>query len=306
MERNAATSDVGKDFRGTTAPINANAPAGVFRRYWRSTEVADIDFLTATYTPAQVNCHFHHGFTISVVEEGVLPLLIKQHRFDVHRGDVLLLGPEVPHGFACTHYDGLCRYKTLTRPLCNLPPWLGKALAREYNSVCVITDCQLWGLFLETVRKAELGEAPDAHFLQELCGNLLSDIANNTLFKFDVKSPHIRLVKKYLDQNYSGNSTIRELSDAVGLSSRHFTRLFKQELGMPPHMYINQLRVNKAREMLGKRRNMAGIAYELGFSDQSHFSKTFRKLTGVSPARYASFPAGAEQFTRKHSPLKKG
>ncbi len=267
--------------------METEVPKGhISKKYWRAKEAAGLDFLTASYAPAPVDCHFHHGFTISAVEMGVLPLVVRDLHIDLHPGEVLLLGPEVPHSFDIARATSGCRYRTLTRALYNLAPWLERALARELNSICRISDRSLSDAFLGSLRSVESGERRDVHLLHELSRGLLSDISKNTLFRFDVRSPNIRAVKAYLDANYARVPDIRELSDVGGLSPRHFIRLFKEEFGMTSHHYLNQLRINKAREMLGMGDSMLRIAYDLGFSDQSHFSKTFSKITGVSPARY--------------------
>lgn len=257
------------------------------KKYWRAKEAAYLDFLTASYAPASVNCHFHHGFTISAVETGVLPLVVRDLSINLGPGEILLLGPDVPHGFGGGSAGG-CSYRTLTRALVNLAPQLEKMLACELNSVCRISDRSLWDVFLSHIKIAEQGKTRDLRFLNDLCRGLLSDISKNVVFKFDVRSPSIRAVKAYLDGNYARAPGIRELSGAVSLSPRHLTRLFKEEIGVTPHGYLNQLRINKAKGMLSMGRPMLRIAYDLGFSDQSHFSKTFSKLTGVSPARYVA------------------
>lgn len=269
--------------------METEVPGGhISKKYWRAKEAVNFDFLTAYYAPAPVDCHFHHGFTISAAEIGELPLVVRDLHINLSPGEILLLGPDVPHSFGAARGAGGCRYRTLTRTLCNLAPQLGKMLSRELNSVCLISDHSLWGAFLNHIRIAEQGELRDLRFLNELCRGLLSDISKNVVFKFDVRSPSIRAVKAYLDGNYARVPDIRELSGAVSLSPRHLTRLFKEEIGVTPHSYLNQLRINKAKEMLGMGRPMLRIAYDLGFSDQSHFSKTFSKLTGVSPARYVA------------------
>ena len=91
---------------------------------------------------------------------------------------------------------------------------------------------------------------------------------------------------RYMEDNYMSSISIEELSKVVNLSPFHFTRLFKQEAGMSPHAYITQLRVNRAQDLILRGESLLGIAYELGFADQSHFSRTFLKLTGVSPVKF--------------------
>ncbi len=81
---------------------------------------------------------------------------------------------------------------------------------------------------------------------------------------------------------------LSELADEFGLSQYHFARLFKQAIGFPPHEYQIQLRISRARMLLVKRPDVriAEIACELGFTDESHFRRHFRRIVGVTPAQY--------------------
>jgi AraC-like DNA-binding protein len=71
----------------------------------------------------------------------------------------------------------------------------------------------------------------------------------------------------------------------AGLSTHHFARAFKQTVGLPPHGYVLQRRIEHAQKML---RNtdlpMSEIALSAGFSDQSHLARHFRRMTGMSPS----------------------
>jgi transcriptional regulator GlxA family with amidase domain len=75
------------------------------------------------------------------------------------------------------------------------------------------------------------------------------------------------------------------LAEIAQLSVHHFARAFRQSLGIPPHNYIVQRRVEHAQQML---RNtdlpLSEIAIEAGFTDQSHLARHFRTITGVSPS----------------------
>ena len=93
----------------------------------------------------------------------------------------------------------------------------------------------------------------------------------------------IELIEDRLAEKIS----LDDLAHAVGMSAFHFSRRFKAAFGIAPHAYVMHSRVAKAQEML-RRRKIAQkvIALECGFSDQSHFCNTFRRITGTSPMAY--------------------
>jgi AraC family transcriptional regulator len=83
--------------------------------------------------------------------------------------------------------------------------------------------------------------------------------------------------------------TIGEIAQAAGLSPFHFARQFKVATGHPPHEYLVRLRVDRAQDLLrrhGGKWTMAAIAQESGFSDQSHLSRHFKRVLGVTPGEF--------------------
>jgi AraC family transcriptional regulator len=83
--------------------------------------------------------------------------------------------------------------------------------------------------------------------------------------------------------------TIDELAGAAGLSRFHFARQFKAATGHPPHEYLVRLRVDRAQELQrqhGRSWNLAAVAHEVGFSDQSHLTRQFKRVVGVTPGEF--------------------
>jgi len=92
-------------------------------------------------------------------------------------------------------------------------------------------------------------------------------------------------VCEYIDSHLQENIALDVLAEIAQLSVHHFARAFRQSLGIPPHNYIVQRRVEHAQQLL---RNtdlpLSEIAIVAGFADQSHFARHFRTITGVSPS----------------------
>jgi AraC-like DNA-binding protein len=91
---------------------------------------------------------------------------------------------------------------------------------------------------------------------------------------------------EYLDAHFLENVTLSELSDIAGLSVFHFLRLFRATAGLPPHAYLIQRRIDYARGLLSQGFPIVHVGLEAGFADQSHFTRWFMKIVGVTPGHY--------------------
>jgi AraC family transcriptional regulator len=97
----------------------------------------------------------------------------------------------------------------------------------------------------------------------------------------------LRQVTEFIHDNLSGSITVTDMANLLEMGPCHFARAFKESTGMSPHQYVLRRRIERALQMLKEtRESLAGVAYELGFSSQGHFSTVFRKAVGVSPSEY--------------------
>ncbi len=92
---------------------------------------------------------------------------------------------------------------------------------------------------------------------------------------------------QYIETHYGNKVALEQLAEAVNLSPSYLSRIFKQETGTPFHIYLNQVRVDKSKELLLQRGlRLIDIAVAVGFEDQSYFTKVFKRYVGVTPNQY--------------------
>ncbi|MBD2020376.1 helix-turn-helix transcriptional regulator [Leptolyngbya sp. FACHB-36] len=90
----------------------------------------------------------------------------------------------------------------------------------------------------------------------------------------------LEYIQCYLDQDIK----LVDLAELVGMSQYHFCRLFKQSMGVAPHQFVLQQRIERAKELLQQKElAIADVALLSGFKNQSHFTTLFRKFTAVTP-----------------------
>jgi AraC family transcriptional regulator len=100
-------------------------------------------------------------------------------------------------------------------------------------------------------------------------------------------TPRLRRVLDYIHAHLGGDLGLAELAGVAGLSPQRFSAAFRAATGETPHRYVTRERVRAARRLLAQpHKPLAAIAFELGFSSQSHFTHTFHRLTGTTPSRF--------------------
>ena len=89
------------------------------------------------------------------------------------------------------------------------------------------------------------------------------------------------------ETNFDRPIRLDEVANAVRMSTSHFSHAFSGSVGEPPARYLRRYRVKRAQEMmLSTRKSLSEIALNCGFADQSHLTRTFRRMVGVSPAAW--------------------
>jgi AraC family transcriptional regulator len=100
-----------------------------------------------------------------------------------------------------------------------------------------------------------------------------------------LSSLQLREIVEYIHINLAEEVTITNLAEHVNLSAFHFARLFKNSLGLSPHQYVLQNRIERAKKLITAEAgcSLTDIALQVGFYDQTHFGKAFKRTIGVSP-----------------------
>jgi AraC family transcriptional regulator len=94
----------------------------------------------------------------------------------------------------------------------------------------------------------------------------------------------MRRATEFLEANLDGSINLRQVAEICDLSLSHFARAFKQTFHKPPYQWLLERRIEKARDLLlDSRLHLADIAFQCGFTDQSGFNRSFKKIYGTTP-----------------------
>ena len=132
------------------------------------------------------------------------------------------------------------------------------------------------------------------------CESLVINLAEILLLRHSTASPgttllplgglsrnQARRVLEYIEANLSRHLTLRTLSEIADLSLHHFARMFKQTVGVAPHRYVLERRLERAKTMLrSAKTSLVEIGLSTGFDSQSHFTSTFHRMVGLTPTQF--------------------
>ena len=97
----------------------------------------------------------------------------------------------------------------------------------------------------------------------------------------------LQQVVDYIHAHLDRDLSLKELAAIVQMSAHYFSQLFKQSTGITPHQYVIRCRIERAKELLMQRKlTISDVAKVVGFVDQSHFHRHFKRLVGITPKTF--------------------
>lgn len=122
-----------------------------------------------------------------------------------------------------------------------------------------------------------------AHLLRHYCVQKLSQ----GMVSGGLPKSKLRQVLEYIDAHLYQDLTLTELAAIAQISPNYFATQFKQSTGQSPHQFVIRQRIERAKELLvAEKGAIADVAYQVGFAHQSHFTRHFKRLVGVTPKQF--------------------
>ncbi|MGL5270432.1 MAG: AraC family ligand binding domain-containing protein [Selenomonadaceae bacterium] len=252
-----------------------------------------IDLLQAEYFQQHFNRHSHDGYAFGIITGGQLDFFYQHKNWHAIPGSINLTVPGEVHDGQAKDTNGWS-YRMIY-----LPARLLQEAARQLTG----RDTLPWFL------PGCIDQSPLA-FSLSILHNCLADPAIDVLQKesallywltafieaygeenlptFHLGQEPLAISRSlaYLQENFTQPISLQALADIAKLSKYHLLRTFVKVVGMPPHLYQQQLRIQKAKVLLAAGNSAAAVAIDTGFVDQSHFSRQFKKITGLTPSLY--------------------
>ena len=268
-------------------------PTAEQTKFWLAQDVGNVELLRATYITHSFTRHVHEGFAIGIIEGGAEAFYYRGAMHVASAGSIVLINPgEVHTGHAAGQtgwtYRMLYPEADLLRQAASNVA--GRPRDIPYFPQPIIKDAYLTGLIRNLHIVLEQSVSPlerQTHFLETL-GQLVLRHADDRPSAAPPTGEHraVKRARTYLEGHYPENVSLIQLAEVSDLSPFHLTRIFSQTVGLPPHAYLTQVRISRAKSLLQQGWSIAQVAFETGFADQSHLTRHFKRIVGVTPGQF--------------------
>jgi len=252
--------------------------------------------------PARYSCNWDKGrildeFDIVYITNGNGSFVSRGETHSIKPGSVFFLFPGVKHWYSPSKETGWDDY------------WVGfkgkyaEALYKEgfINEEDPVLQIGLHDTLIRHFTNIfELARKESAGYHMKISAQIVMLLAEILSLQKQQSQPSrseliIDKARLIFEENVFGNISIEEVAVRLQTGTAHFRELFRDYTGMSPYQYYLHLKINIAKELLSTcEHSVKEIAFMLKFDDQYHFSKLFKKKTGVPPSRWAGTRAGCE------------
>ena len=266
---------------------------GECTRIWRADDLGDVELLHARYISYSFAKHTHEGVAIGVIEDGAESFYYRGAIHTAPAGHIVVFNPNEAHTgeganergwrFRMFYLDAVL-LKKAAEDVAGKPrdiPFFSSPTIQNGETATMLRNLHIslegGGTALERQSRFlwTFAQIAKRHADDPAAEKQLGD-----------EKAVVRQIRQYLEDHYTENVTLEIIANLSGMSAYHLIRVFRSEVGLPPHAYLEQVRINRARQFLREGTAIAEVAFMTGFTDQSHFSRHFKRMTGVTPGQY--------------------
>ncbi|MEL6223573.1 MAG: AraC family transcriptional regulator [Cyanobacteria bacterium J06626_14] len=288
---------------GRSSSSKGSSPPKEYVKFWRDPVLHDLEMLHATYVTYAFARHAHEGFGIAIVESGSMEFDYRGETYIAPAGSVVVTQPGEMHTGQAVLETGWT-YRTLLPAV----DWLQQAATEladrskglPYFASPLILDQSLNRYLTHVHQNLEMMPSPlerESQFLWAMAQLIHRHAGDRpSVSKIGREHQAVQLVREYLMATYTVNISLSELAALVDMRPLRLLRTFRKHVGLPPHAYLNQIRIHQAKRLIADGCPLIEAALATGFTDQSHLHRHFKKMVGVTPGQYARGCKNVQDF----------
>lgn len=253
--------------------------------YGMARRLGDVEFLSAHFTGHRFAPHSHPVFAVGAVRSGACRIWHRDVSYLARPGDLVLVNPGAPHSadpaagqawdYCAIYFSGDCARRTgrrvPARPSFQTVVGTHPGLAAQLERLCL-----------------QLGRDPESpraeSQFEQFVRRLFDQFGGEDRGDRPVENDNAPMtVRRHLDTHFAERVRIDQLADLTGRHPLTLIRSFSRQFGMPPYAYLTHVRVAHAQVLLRAGRPISDTAFAVGFCDQSHLTRCFRRVVGVPP-----------------------
>lgn len=264
-------------------------------KFWIDRDLGNLELLKATYFQHTFTSHFHDEYAIGVTLSGAQDTKYQRQHQYMPAGTICVINPgELHTGFA-HDLDIGWKYR-MFYPSVELIQEVAEELGKTpthpiFFPQLVINNPALFRQMLLAHQQFEdttTSKLEREVLLFDILRHLITRHADDTqpITSRITHPAYLQRSKDYIDAHYDKDITLQQIADTVHISRYHLLRMFQTHFGVSPHTYLTHRRITEAKIRLRSGQPITEIAHAIGFVDQSHFTKRFKQITGITPKQY--------------------
>ena len=264
--------------------------------FWRDPLLDNLELLHATYVTHTFAPHIHEGFVVGIVDKGAETFTYRRSSYVAPSGSVVLINPAEMHTGSAAIAQGWS-YRCLY-PAPSLLQRAASELADRQRDIPFFSDAVLFdpdlsaqlSILHDTLASPSTALERESRLLwtfAQLIHRHADSYPAQSIRSLTKEDGAVTRVRAYIEERYAENISLEQLAQLANLSQFHLLRVFRNTVGLPPHTYLTYVRIKHAKQLLLHHLSLTDVALSVGFADQSHFTKHFKRIVGVPPGNYA-------------------
>jgi AraC-like DNA-binding protein len=262
-------------------------------KIWHNTQL-EVGLLQAFYVHHAYPRHSHDYYVICLIERGRQTFTHKGTKHFTPAGGVILINPGAVHTGEAADEQGF-EMRSLYPTTSHMQTAVFELTGR-HQELPFFTEVRVdhrWATesvlaLHKALAQGASGLECESRFTWTLT-QLIKRYADTRFNEQRLGKEHkaVQQARDYIDECFAQGINLTQLAKHVSLSPYYLLRAFRAEVGMPPYTYLESVRIRHAQRLIEAGKPLAEVAVEVGFSSQSHLTRRFKQIIGVTPGQYA-------------------